>query len=175
MRELFEESETDAQRRYRRLQKRSKKVTIKPSEKQGLGLYVDEDVQVSSVVLEYTGELLNEAQRTARELYYSHNGGRGDYIIQVGENRVYIDGGVGGNACRFANHSCAPNCIMKDVVMNDGDGEVITAAFMYALTDLKKGCEFTIDYEWKVTADEALHICECGANNCRGVIEKYFA
>ena len=68
MSQLFEESETDAQRRYRRLQKRSKKVTIKPSEKQGLGLYVDEDVQVSSVVLEYTGELLNEAQRTAREL-----------------------------------------------------------------------------------------------------------
>ena len=88
---------------------------------------------------------------------------------------MYIDGGVGGNACRFSNHSCSPNSIMKDVIIDDGDGEVMTAAFLYAVTDLKKGCELTFDYEWKVTADEALHICECGANNCRGVIEKYFA
>ena len=58
--------------------------------------------------------------------------------------------------------------------MDDGDCEIITAAFLYSITNLKKGSELTFDYECKVTADEGLHICEYGANNCRGVIEKYF-
>ena len=67
---------------------------------------------------------------------------------------------------RYLNHCCTPNCHLQtlEVVYDDGTpapGEV----HVEALTDIPKGAELTIDYQW--SAYGAIK-CLCGSVNCRG-------
>lgn len=70
---------------------------------------------------------------------------------------------------RYVNHSCEPNS--KLYVIYDDDTPVRERRVMLeALSEIKKGDELTIDYEWP--ADSAIR-CGCGTKNCRGwVVDK---
>jgi hypothetical protein len=75
-----------------------------------------------------------------------------------------IDAGVDGNAARYINHSCDPNC---ETV---AEGRRI---FIEALKDIESGEELAYDYMIERDGDDPADIetvfgCRCGARACRG-------
>ena len=88
------------------------------------------------------------------------------FYFHVDESKV-IDGGVNGNAARWLNHSCAPNCESEI----DDDGRV----FIRAKRDIEVGEE--LQYDYRLVIDErytpklkAEYPCWCGAKTCRGTL-----
>lgn len=69
---------------------------------------------------------------------------------------------------RFVNHSCEPNCELVELVVADqNSGKVFHELWIYALTDIKRDEQLTLDYAWPYT--DAIE-CQCGSPNCRGWI-----
>lgn len=56
----------------------------------------------------------------------------------------------------YINHSCEPNVEERDRVG-------------YALRDIKKGEEITIDYDKNAYIEKPFE-CKCGSENCRGLV-----
>ena len=78
-----------------------------------------------------------------------------------------IDAGVRGNAARFVNHSCAPNC----ETFEDDDGRVYIAA----RRPIRAGEELSYDYRLEVDGKigprlRRAYRCRCGAPRCRGTM-----
>jgi hypothetical protein len=69
---------------------------------------------------------------------------------------------------RFLNHSCEPNCEFElfDLVEDKSD-KVRRRVFLLALTDIERGDELTIDYNWEPGAAIP---CRCQSPSCRGWI-----
>lgn len=89
------------------------------------------------------------------------------YLAMLSNGDV-IDGAQGGNATRFLNHSCAPNCEAFET--DDANGQ---PAFRFqTLRAVLAGQELFVDYG--LSADDGSsasdHICNCGASNCRGTL-----
>ena len=77
-----------------------------------------------------------------------------------------IDAKHGGNASRWINHSCDPNC-----EADEDDGRV----FIKALRNIEPGEELSYDYgliiDEPYTAKlKAEYPCWCGAKDCRGTL-----
>ncbi len=67
----------------------------------GEGLFADEDIKKCEYIIEYVGQIK-----------YSHNGSI--YNMEYSDIDLLIDGkGKKGNASKFINHSCNPNCILE--------------------------------------------------------------
>ena len=87
-------------------------------------------------------------------------------LFELSDGRV-IDAGVRGNAARWINHGCEPNC---EAIEYD-DGRV----FIHARRTIRAGEELTYDYRLSFVgpisrrAREALR-CHCGAKRCRGTL-----
>ena len=76
-----------------------------------------------------------------------------------------IDAGRRGNAARWINHSCAPNCSSFE----DDDGRV----YIEARRAIAAGEELTYDYRLSIEGRITRRIresyaCRCGARRCRG-------
>ncbi|MHB1091023.1 MAG: SET domain-containing protein-lysine N-methyltransferase [Ilumatobacteraceae bacterium] len=56
------------------------------------------------------------------------------------------------------NHSCAPNCGMRN------------ATQVVAMQDIEEGAELTFDYAMSDTSDYDEFVCSCSTNECRGVV-----
>jgi len=88
------------------------------------------------------------------------------FFFELDDGRV-IDAGRRGNAARWINHSCKPNCKTRE----DDEGRV----FIYAKRDIDPGEELAYDYNLSVdggvTKKEARYfVCRCGAKKCRGTM-----
>lgn len=65
----------------------------------GLGLFACREFQRGETIIEYTGEIISDAEANRR-------GGR--YLFRLNRNWV-IDGSTRSNVARYINHSCRPN------------------------------------------------------------------
>jgi len=86
------------------------------------------------------------------------------FLFELNDGRV-IDAGVRGNAARWINHSCQPNCVPYE----DDDGHV----FIEAKRVIRAGEELSYDYRLNVPGRRsarmlANYACRCGAPRCRG-------
>ena len=88
------------------------------------------------------------------------------FYFHVDEEHV-IDAKVGGNAARWINHACQPNCQADETP----EGRV----FIKALRTLKPGEELFYDYG--LIIDDRYtpklkreYACRCGAKRCRGTM-----
>ena len=77
-----------------------------------------------------------------------------------------IDGGAGGRAARYVNHSCAPNCEADEI-----GGRI----FITSICDIPAGAELTYDYNMEAPRPlprdwRQRYACLCGASRCRGTI-----
>ena len=73
---------------------------------------------------------------------------------------------VGGNAARWINHACQPNCEADEV-----EGRI----FIKALRSIKPGEELTYDYgitlaERHTPRLKQIWACRCGAKDCTGTM-----
>ena len=137
---------------------------IRRSRIQGRGAFATRRIRKGERIIEYTGERISNAEADRR--YDDDRMRRHHTYLFTLTQRTVVDGGVGGNASRFINHSCDPNC---EAVIEDG------RIWIEAVRTIPKGRELTYDYQYERMsdddeADEQKYPCHCGAANCRGTI-----
>jgi SET domain-containing protein len=80
-------------------------------------------------------------------------------MFRIDDDEV-IDATMSGNAARFINHSCEPNCFSR-VIAIDGAKKIV----IFASRDIMQGEEMTYDY--KFPYEDVKIPCNCGARRCR--------
>jgi SET domain-containing protein len=114
-------------------------------------------------IIEYKGKRLSSAEADA---HYGPNEKTAIVLLFSVDESTVIDAAVGGNAARYINHSCSPNC---EAVMEDG------RIFIEARRRIEPGEELTYDYHLELDARERrksaqLYPCRCGSRRCRGTL-----
>lgn len=104
------------------------KVMVKRSSA-GLGLFAGEDLVKDQLIIEYTGERIDEAEADRRG---------GKYLFTVTDN-LFIDGKARENTARYLNHSCRPNAEAEHETTED-------RIFIRAAKRIKAGEEITYHY-----------------------------
>ena len=137
---------------------------VRRSKIHGRGVYATRHIAKGARVVEYLGDRITHEE--ADERYEEKPQDDGHTFLFVVDEKLCIDAGVGGNAARFINHSCAPNC---ETLIED------RRVFIEAIRDIVPGEELGYDYQltWESTDDPdelALFACRCGARQCRGTM-----
>ena len=137
---------------------------IRRSGIQGRGAFATRRIRKGERIIEYTGERISNAEADKR--YDDERMRRHHTYLFTLTQRTVVDGGIGGNASRFINHSCDPNCV---AIIEDG------RIWIDAARTIPKGRELTYDYQYERMggdddADEEKYPCHCGARRCRGTI-----
>ena len=83
-------------------------------------------------------------------------------IFKYTKYSLYLEGKIieATGILRNLAHSCDPNAFFKD-----------DKRWLYALKNIQKGTEITIDYERTEPVISSPFLCRCGALNCRRVID----
>ena len=136
---------------------------VRNSKIHGRGVFATEVIPKGTTLIEYKGEIVT--WRVADKRYADESKGYHTFLFDIDGKKV-IDAGVGGNAARWINHSCAPNCQAV------GDGDKI---FIETIKSIKPGEELVYDYaftfEERHTPElKARYRCLCGAKKCRGTM-----
>ncbi|KAG6413783.1 hypothetical protein SASPL_126498 [Salvia splendens] len=136
-----------------------KKMKTVQTEKCGMGVVAEEDINVGDFVIEYVGEVIDDKTCEERLWKMKHRGETNFYLCEINRDMV-IDATYKGNKSRYINHSCCPNTEMQKWMV---DGE--TRIGIFATCDIKKGEYLTYDYQFvQFGADQD---CHCGAAGCR--------
>ena len=142
----------------------SRRIQVRRSGVHGKGMFALQAIPAGEVLIEYTGERINWKEALRRHPHDPKDPHHTFYFSLEGGG--VIDAKVGGNASRWINHACEPNCEADET-----DGRV----FIKALQDLQPGEELFYDYG--LVIDERLtpklkrdYPCHCGSPICRGTL-----
>ena len=129
-----------------------------------MGAFATKDIPRGTRIIEYAGEKISNSEADRR--YDDDKMRRHHTFLFTLNGRTCVDAAVGGNAARFINHSCDPNC---DAVVEDG------RIWIETIRDIAPGEELAYDYayvldERHTPAAKRRYPCNCGASNCRGTI-----
>jgi uncharacterized protein len=143
--------------------KPQRKYRVRTSKIHGRGVFAATTIRKGTVILEYRGERSTWAIASRRPDSDPSNP-QHTFIFETSDGMV-IDGGRRGNAARWINHSCAPNCQSFE----DDEGRV----FIEACRTIRAGDEITYDYRLSLDGRmtpkvRAEYACRCGAPRCRG-------
>merc|ERR1711892_771458 len=145
--------------RFRHLAKNAREaVGVYASGIHGRGLFCKREIACGEMVIEYAGEEIRAILTDYREKFYD-NKGIGCYMFRIDDDLV-VDATMKGNAARFINHSCDPNCYSK-IVDILGKKHII----IFAMRKIFPGEELTYDY--KFPFEEVKILCHCGARKCK--------
>ena len=113
----------------------------------GLGLFAEREYKKGERVIEYTGEVITDAEAQRRG---------GKYLFEL-NNQWTIDGKARANTARYINHSCRPNCFPE---LTDDETQV----FIYTKRAITVGEEFTYNYgKYYFNMEIKPHGCRCAA------------
>ncbi|KAJ8268353.1 hypothetical protein COCON_G00135250 [Conger conger] len=147
--------------RFRHLEKTSKEaVGVYRSAIHGRGLFCKRNIDAGEMVIEYAGMVIRAVLTDKREKYYDSKG-IGCYMFRIDDFDV-VDATMYGNAARFINHSCEPNCYSR-VINVEGQKHIV----IFALRKIYRGEELTYDYKFPIEDDRSKLLCNCGARRCR--------
>ena len=141
-----------------------RRIQVRRSGVHGKGVFALVDIPRGERIIEYVGEIISwdEAQRRHP---HDPDDPNHTFYFHVDEQRV-IDALHGGNASRWINHSCGPNC-----EADEQDGRI----FIKSLRKIKAGEE--LNYDYGLVIDEPLtpelkaeYPCWCGTPQCRGTL-----
>jgi hypothetical protein len=145
---------------------RKPRIVVKVSRIHGRGVYAARPIKKGERIIEYKGELITwkEADRRPPS---DPNDEHHTFLFSLSDHKRVIDASVGGNAARWINHSCEPNCETEET----DDGRV----FIQAVRDIRTGEELNYDYalivDERVTPTlKANYRCLCGSKKCRGTM-----
>ena len=142
----------------------SKKIyVVRDSGIHGRGVFATEDIRKGTVIVEYKGQRASWEEALDRPDSDPEDSAH-TFLFQLDDGRV-IDARVRGNAARWINHSCYPNC----ATFEDDDGRV----FIEAKRKIRPGEELSYDYRLQIEGrlskrERAQYTCRCGAGKCRG-------
>jgi SET domain-containing protein len=139
-------------------------IRVERSGVHGQGVFATRHLAAGERLIEYVGEIISMAEAIARHPHDVHNPDH-TFYFHLNDGRV-IDALHGGNASKWINHSCRPNC-----VPDEDRGRI----FIMTRRAVFKGEELTFDYglvsdEPMSEALKARYACRCGAKKCRGTM-----
>ena len=143
---------------------KGRRIQVRKSGVHGKGVYALRPIKKGETIIEYVGEVITWDEALRRHPHDPSDPNH-TFYFHIDEGRV-IDAKFGGNASRWINHACAPNCEADD------DGERV---FIKALRNIKPGEELFYDYglvidERYTPALKRQFACHCGDKNCRGTM-----
>jgi SET domain-containing protein len=139
---------------------------VRQSRIHGRGVFAARRIRKGTRIIEYVGERVSHAEADRR--YEDRPADDNHTFLFIVDARTVIDAGVDGNAARYINHSCNPNC------------ETVTEKrriFIEAIRTIQPGEELSYDYQIEREPGDGPDIdrifaCRCGAANCRGTMLK---
>jgi len=143
---------------------KGRRIQVRRSGVHGKGVFALAPLAQGARVIEYVGEVIPWREALRR---HPHDPSDPDhtFYFHIDDKRV-IDANVGGNAARWINHACTPNC-----EADEDDGRI----FIRALRDIAPGEELFYDYG--LVIDERYtpklkkqFACRCGSAGCRGTM-----
>lgn len=139
-------------------------IHVETSPVHGKGVFALRHMAAGETVIEYVGELISMAEAIARHPHDPSDPNH-TFYFQLDDGRV-IDAVHQGNASKWINHSCRPNCEPQEL-----RGRV----FIQTRRPVFRGEELTFDYglvsdEPVTEALKARYACRCGAKRCRGTM-----
>ena len=139
-------------------------IRVRRSKVHGAGVFALRDIKKGARISEYVGDRIAHAEADRR--YADKADDDNHTFLFTVDNRIVIDGGVGGSDVRYINHSCDPNC---ETIIDD------RRVFIEAIRNIKKGDELGYDYLIERDPSDAPDIdviwaCRCGAAQCRGTM-----
>ena len=144
---------------------RRKSYAVRRSAIHGRGVFATDVIRRGERVIEYKGQRATWDEAMARPDSDPDDPAH-TFLFELDDGRV-IDARVRGNAARWINHSCAPNC----ETFEDDRGRV----FIEARRKIAPGEELTYDYKLMVDGrmskqERAQYVCRCGKRGCRGTL-----
>lgn len=141
-----------------------RRIQVRRSGVHGKGVFALRPLAKGETLIEYTGEVIDWPEALRRHPH-DPTDPHHTFYFSIDEDHV-IDAKVGGNAARWINHACAPNCEADET-----DGRV----FIKTLRAVKAGEELFYDYG--LVIDERYtpklkkqYECRCGHKACRGTM-----
>lgn len=137
---------------------------VRRSRIHGRGVFAARSIPKGTRIVEYRGRRIS--YDLACELYPDEDGvPTHTFLFELDDDTV-IDAGQGGNAARWINHSCTPNCEAIDA-----DGRI----FIEAIRTIRPGEELGYDYnitleERHTPREKRRWSCLCGTAECRGTL-----
>jgi uncharacterized protein len=145
--------------------KDTRRIQVRKSGVHGKGVFALQPIAAGSRLIEYKGEVIAWPEALRRHPHDPADPNH-TFYFSLDDGTHVIDAKVGGNASRWINHACDPNCKAEE-----GEGRV----FIHALRDLQPGEELFYDYG--LVIDERYtpklkkeYACRCGSPNCRGTM-----
>ena len=141
-----------------------RRIQVRRSGVHGKGVFALREIASGECIIEYEGELISWKEALRRHPHDPSDPNH-TFYFHIDDESV-IDGGIGGNASRWMNHSCVPNCEAVDE-----KGRI----FLEALHDIAPGEELFFDYGLVIDARmtprlKKEYACCCGNSNCRGTM-----
>ena len=143
---------------------RGRRIQVRRSGIHGKGVFAVQPLAEGEAVIEYTGEIISWREALRR---HPHDPGDPNHTFYFHiDDKHVIDAKHGGNAARWINHACSPNC--------EAD-EQAGRVFIRALRNIGAGEELFYDYGLSVderyTAKlKKQYACRCGTRGCRGTL-----
>ncbi|KAH9618394.1 hypothetical protein KSS87_021409 [Heliosperma pusillum] len=142
--------------------RKEKKLKIVKTGLCGWGVEAAESINKGDFVIEYVGEVVDDVECTQRLWAMKNKDVKNFYMCEIRKDFT-IDATFKGNASRFLNHSCDPNCKMEKWQV---EGEIRVGVF--ASRSIEVGEPLTYDYRFVQFGTEVK--CHCGAANCQGYL-----
>ena len=141
-----------------------RRIQVRRSGVHGKGVFALRALAAGEPIIEYTGERITWKEALRRHPHDPKDPNH-TFYFHIDDGHV-IDALYGGNASRWINHACEPNC-----EADEQDGRV----FIRALRDIAPGEELFYDYG--LIIDERYtpklkkeYACRCGSASCRGTM-----
>ena len=139
-----------------------RRIQVRRSGVHGKGVFALKPIRAGERIIEYVGEIISWPEALRRHPH-DPNDPNHTFYFHIDDRHV-IDANVGGNASRWINHACQPNCHAEQTDDN--------RVFIEALEDLSPGDELFYDYG--LVIDERYtpklkkeYECRCGSPACR--------
>lgn len=130
---------------------------VKKVPKKGLGVLVKKDIPAGTVIGDYLGRVLKDAEAEKLEEKY----GQGCYSFDYGPNLSVFPEDIKATGVHLINHSCSPNC----AVASYQDRNIC-----FALRQIFAGEELSVDYRFDPESVGAVSYCFCDSPFCRGTM-----
>jgi uncharacterized protein len=138
-----------------------RRIQVRRSGVHGKGVFALKPLKKGELVIEYEGQIISWPEALRR---HPHNPAEPNHTFYFHiDGGMVIDANVNGNAARWINHACEPNCEA------DQQGERV---FIKAARHIRAGEELSYDYglviDERYTAKlKREYECRCGSPRCR--------
>jgi uncharacterized protein len=151
----------------------SRRFVVRNSPIHGRGVFALTDLEAGTDVVEYKGRLLTTAQ--ADRLYENTSDTGHTFLFTLNDHYV-VDANRNGNAARWINHSCSPNCVADTDEAPDGKPRN-ERIMIRTRKRIRAGEELTYDYgivleEPHTARMKRIWACRCGKRGCTGTMLK---